>query len=109
MQCLADHRMVVADAEHPEAGQEVRVPHAVRVVEVAAFRALVYLVESDRVEHAGPLRIEVPGVQFLSLAASLREEGRQVESHSPIVADRACSYPCPSSRSQRTSGRTARE
>src|SRR6202020_1203859 len=79
---LADHWMVAPHPEHPEAGQEVGVPVAVTVPEVAALALLVDLVEPDHVQHARQLRFEVLVLQLIALAGPLGQERGQVEIHS---------------------------
>ena len=81
VQRLADHRVVAARGEHAEAGQEIGVLVALGVVQVRALGPLVDLVEADRVQHLGLLRVQVPAVQLISVAAMGREQGREVEVH----------------------------
>ncbi len=83
VQRLADHRVIAAHPEHAEAGQEVGVPVAVAVVEIAALGLLVDLVEPDDAQHAGQVRLEVLVLQLVALASALRQEGGQVEAHTP--------------------------
>ena len=56
---LPDHGLVSAQREHSEAGEHVEVLAAVGVVQVGARRSGVDLVESDRVQHARQLRVEI--------------------------------------------------
>ena len=81
MQRLADHGVVVADAEDPEAGQEVGVAVALGVVEVGAFRALVHAVEADGVQHPGQLGVQVLAGEGVTLTTPGSEKLRQVENH----------------------------
>src|SRR5580693_4128999 len=71
--------MVAARRENSEAGQEIGVRVAVGVVQVRALGPLVDLVEADRVQHFGLLRVQVPAVQLISVVAMGREQSREVE------------------------------
>ncbi len=81
MQRFADHGVVVADAEDPEARQEVGVALAVGVVEVGTLRALVHAVEADGVQHPGELGVQVLAGEGVALAVPGSEKLRQVENH----------------------------
>jgi hypothetical protein len=59
---LADHRVVPAQREDPEAGEHVEVLGAVLFVQVRALGPGVDLVETDGVQHAWQLVVEVPRV-----------------------------------------------
>ncbi len=85
---LADDGVVPPEAHHAEPGEHVQVVVPVGVPEVGALGPLVHLVEADGVEHARELGVEVPGVQFVPLAAALGEQGPQVEpaaGHAPLT------------------------
>ena len=84
VQGLADHRVVAARREHAEAGQEVGVLVAVGVVQVGALGPLVDLVEADRVQHLGLLRVQVPAVQLVAVVLVRAEQGLQVGSRLPL-------------------------
>ena len=81
MQRFADHGVVVAHAEDPEAGQEVGVTLAIGVVEVGTFRALVHTVEADGVQHPGELGVQVLAGEGVTLPMPGSEKLRQVENH----------------------------
>jgi hypothetical protein len=84
VQRLAYHRVVAPGGEHPEAGQEVGVRVAVGVVQVRALGPGVDLVEADRVQHLGLLRVQVRAAELVSVRLMGREEGLQVEVHGPL-------------------------
>jgi hypothetical protein len=54
-------------------------------MEVASRGPIIYIVEPDRVQHAGALRVEVTGMKLITLATPFGEQARQVESHDPIL------------------------
>ena len=81
VQRLADHRVAAARREHAEPGEEVGVGVALGVVEVGALAPLVVLVETDRVQRAGQLRVEVPAVQVIPLTTHRREFRVEVKTH----------------------------
>ena len=89
VQRLADNGVVVPHPEDAEASQEVGVPVAVAVPQVGALGPLVHLVESDGVQHAGQLRVQIPCVQVITLPAPGGQEGRQVKSHPRIIPGRS--------------------
>ena len=87
VQRLPDHRMVPAEREHPEPGQHVEVIGAVVVVQVRALAAHVDLVEPDGVQHPRQLRIEVPRVQVVPLAAALAQHSSRCRTLVDCSAD----------------------
>ncbi len=78
-----------AQGKYPKAGKHVEVVVAGVVVQVRAFGARVDLVEADRVQHARQLRVQVPGLQFVTFSAALFDQRGQVEGrHDGRLTDR---------------------
>src|SRR5439155_11475690 len=79
VQCLPNHRMIAADAVNTEPGQEVEVAVAFLIPEVRPLGPDHLAVETDRVEHARHLMVEMFLVQSRRLASALVDQRTDVE------------------------------
>ena len=88
-QRVTQHRMVAADREHTEAGQQVEIALVLAVVEVLALAALEADVETDGLEHPDELLVQVAGMQRPALGFAFLDHPRQVQ-----LSTRHCSHFC---------------
>ena len=80
--------VIAADRKHTPSAQEIEILLAMRIVQILAGPAAIPLVETDRLEDAHHLLVEMTGMQRIALGLPRSKQVGDVEAHGRLQTAR---------------------